>query len=120
MLQFFEDQPHALECWQNRLRYLLVDEYQDTNTSQYRLVQQLVGITGRLTVVGDDDQSIYAWRGARPENLVQLQTDFEGLKVIKLEQNYRSTARILKAANTLIASRLVDMLLFLVVAEQAD
>ncbi len=100
----FEHQPDILEKWQNRLHYLLVDEYQDTNASQYLLVRQLVGLRGALTVVGDDDQSIYAWRGARPENLVQLQTDFRGLKLVKLEQNYRSTARILKAANTLIAN----------------
>ncbi|MBT7717812.1 MAG: UvrD-helicase domain-containing protein, partial [Halieaceae bacterium] len=72
--------------------------------SQYLLVKQLVGVRGALTVVGDDDQSIYAWRGARPENLVQLQDDFPGLKLVKLEQNYRSTSRILKAANTLIAN----------------
>ncbi|MAC33427.1 MAG: DNA helicase Rep [Haliea sp.] len=100
----FEHHPEILEKWQNRIHYLLVDEYQDTNASQYLLVRQLVGLRGGLTVVGDDDQSIYAWRGARPENLVQLQEDFPGLKIIKLEQNYRSTARILKAANTLIAN----------------
>jgi ATP-dependent DNA helicase Rep len=100
----FEHHPAILEKWQNQIHYLLVDEYQDTNSSQYLLVKQLIGLRGGLTVVGDDDQSIYAWRGARPENLVQLQTDFPGLKVIKLEQNYRSTARILKAANALIAN----------------
>ena len=100
----FEHHPDILEKWQNRIHYLLVDEYQDTNASQYLLVRQLVGLRGGLTVVGDDDQSIYAWRGARPENLIQLQQDFPGLKIIKLEQNYRSTARILKAANTLIAN----------------
>jgi ATP-dependent DNA helicase Rep len=100
----FEQQPDILENWQHRIHYLLVDEYQDTNAGQYLLVKQLVGLRGGLTVVGDDDQSIYAWRGARPENLAQLQTDFPGLKVVKLEQNYRSTARILKAANTLIAN----------------
>ncbi len=100
----FEHHPEILEKWQNRIHYLLVDEYQDTNASQYLLVRQLVGLRGGLTVVGDDDQSIYAWRGARPENLVQLQEDLPGLKIIKLEQNYRSTARILKAANTLIAN----------------
>jgi ATP-dependent DNA helicase Rep len=100
----FDRSPQILEKWQNQLRYLLVDEYQDTNTSQYLLVKQLVGLTGGLTVVGDDDQSIYAWRGARPENLALLQEDFPGLKMVKLEQNYRSTARILKAANTLIAN----------------
>src|SRR5690606_16378649 len=79
-------------------------EYQDTNLSQYRLVKLLSGGRGGLTVVGDDDQSIYAWRGARPENLVQLQEDYPHLKVIKLEQNYRSTGRILRTANTLIAN----------------
>ncbi|URG52548.1 DNA helicase Rep [Pectobacterium quasiaquaticum] len=92
------------ERWQNRLRYLLVDEYQDTNTSQYELIKLLVGTRARFTVVGDDDQSIYSWRGARPQNLVLLQQDFPALDVIKLEQNYRSSGRILKAANILIAN----------------
>jgi ATP-dependent DNA helicase Rep len=96
--------PEALERWQNRVRYLLVDEYQDTNESQYELVRLLVGIRGALTVVGDDDQSIYAWRGARPENLARLREDFPTLKLIKLEQNYRSTGHILRAANRLIAN----------------
>jgi ATP-dependent DNA helicase Rep len=100
----FEHHPDILEKWQNQLHYLLVDEYQDTNTSQYLLVKQLVGLRGQLTVVGDDDQSIYAWRGAKPENLAQLQEDYPQLKIVMLEQNYRSTARILKAANTLIAN----------------
>ncbi|MBD1566598.1 DNA helicase Rep [Vibrio sp. S12_S33] len=90
--------------WQNKLRYLLVDEYQDTNTSQYEMVKLLVGEPGRLTVVGDDDQSIYSWRGAKPQNLVLLGQDYPNLKLIKLEQNYRSTCRILKAANILIAN----------------
>ncbi len=90
--------------WQARIRYLLVDEYQDTNTSQYELVKLLVGERGRLTVVGDDDQSIYSWRGAKPQNLVLLSQDYPDLKVVKLEQNYRSTSRILKAANILIAN----------------
>lgn len=103
-VKLFDEHPEVLERWQNRIRYLLVDEYQDTNLSQYKLVRQLVGHRGALTVVGDDDQSIYAWRGARPENLEQLQVDFPSLKVVKLEQNYRSTSRILKAANTLIAN----------------
>lgn len=90
--------------WQNRIRYLLVDEYQDTNTSQYELVKLLVGERGRLTVVGDDDQSIYSWRGAKPQNLVLLGQDYPNLKLIKLEQNYRSTSCILRAANILIAN----------------
>ena len=90
--------------WQSKIRYLLVDEYQDTNASQYELVKQITGERGRLTVVGDDDQSIYSWRGAKPENLVLLGKDFPQLKLIKLEQNYRSSGRILKCANTLIAN----------------
>ena len=92
------------EHWQGRIRYLLVDEYQDTNTSQYELVKLLVGARARFTVVGDDDQSIYSWRGAQPQNLVRLQEDFSNLRVIKLEQNYRSKGRILKCANILIAN----------------
>ncbi|MDP2283604.1 MAG: DNA helicase Rep [Pseudohongiella sp.] len=100
----FQQQPAVLERWQNRVHYLLVDEYQDTNTSQYLLVKLLVGPRNGLTVVGDDDQSIYAWRGARPENMLQLQHDYPSLKVIKLEQNYRSSNIILQAANTLIAN----------------
>jgi ATP-dependent DNA helicase Rep len=100
----FQDKPAVLERWQNRVHYLLVDEYQDTNTSQYLLVKLLVGPRNGLTVVGDDDQSIYAWRGARPENMLELQTDYPNLKVIKLEQNYRSSNIILQAANTLIAN----------------
>ncbi|MGL5005936.1 MAG: DNA helicase Rep [Plesiomonas sp.] len=92
------------ERWQQRVRYLLVDEYQDTNTSQYELVKLLVGSRARFTVVGDDDQSIYSWRGARPQNLTLLKQDFPALQVIKLEQNYRSSERILKSANILIAN----------------
>lgn len=88
--------------WQNKIKYLLVDEYQDTNTSQYELVRMLVGERARFTVVGDDDQSIYSWRGARPQNLVLLKEDFPRLKLIKLEQNYRSSERILHCANILI------------------
>ena len=101
-VMLFRQQPEVLEKWQRRIRYLLVDEYQDTNLAQYELVKTLVNEKQALTVVGDDDQSIYAWRGARPENLMQLQEDFPALNIIKLEQNYRSTGRILKAANTLI------------------
>ncbi|WP_349432039.1 DNA helicase Rep [Methylomarinum sp. Ch1-1] len=100
----FQQHPEILEKWQNRIRYLLVDEYQDTNITQYQLVRLLAGNLGRFTVVGDDDQSIYAWRGAQPENLSQLQKDYGRLQVIKLEQNYRSAGRILKVANQLIAN----------------
>lgn len=103
-VMLFRDHPDVLEKWQFRIRYMLVDEYQDTNATQYLLVKMLVGNAARFTVVGDDDQSIYAWRGARPENLAQLKEDFPALKVVMLEQNYRSTSRILRAANTLIAN----------------
>ena len=103
-VELFKHRTDILEKWQNKVRYLLVDEYQDTNSSQYLLVKQLVGQRSNFTVVGDDDQSIYAWRGARPENLAELQADFPSLKVVKLEQNYRSTGRILKVANQLIAN----------------
>jgi ATP-dependent DNA helicase Rep len=100
----FQKNPEILEKWQNKIRYLLVDEYQDTNITQYELVRILAGNLGRFTVVGDDDQSIYAWRGAQPKNLEQLQKDYPRLQVIKLEQNYRSAGRILKVANHLIAN----------------
>ena len=103
-VKLFQEHPDILEKWQRRIRYMLVDEYQDTNMSQYELVKLIVGDRSGLTVVGDDDQSIYAWRGARPENLVQLQTDFPTLELIKLEQNYRSTGIILDSANQLIAN----------------
>lgn len=103
-VKLFQDNPDILEKWQYRVRYMLVDEYQDTNASQYLLVKLLVQHRAQFTVVGDDDQSIYAWRGARPENLMQLKEDFPSLKVVMLEQNYRSTSRILKCANVLIAN----------------
>ncbi|MCL9683771.1 UvrD-helicase domain-containing protein [Legionella maioricensis] len=102
-VSLLSEHPEVLEYWQNKIRHLLVDEYQDSNTSQYLLVKKLVGVRAHFTVVGDDDQSIYAWRGAKPENLAQLQKDYPQLKVIKLEQNYRSTSRILHAANHLIS-----------------
>ncbi|MEA2079349.1 MAG: DNA helicase Rep [Pseudomonadota bacterium] len=97
-----QDNDETRAHWQNRVRHLLVDEYQDTNSAQYRLVQLLVGNTAPFTAVGDDDQSIYAWRGANPENLQRLKDDFPRLTVIKLEQNYRSAGCILKCANQLI------------------
>ncbi|MGX2966487.1 DNA helicase Rep [Ursidibacter sp. B-7004-1] len=98
----FRQFPEAKERWQQKIRYLLVDEYQDTNTSQYELIKLIVGEQGNFTVVGDDDQSIYSWRGAKPENMGRLRHDFPQLKVIKLEQNYRSSQRILHCANILI------------------
>jgi ATP-dependent DNA helicase Rep len=96
--------PEVRARWQQKIQYMLVDEYQDTNASQYELVKQITGEKGLLTVVGDDDQSIYSWRGAKPQNLVLLGEDYPNLKLIKLEQNYRSSGRILKCANTLIAN----------------
>ncbi|MFA5663014.1 UvrD-helicase domain-containing protein [Castellaniella sp.] len=89
--------------WQARIHYLLVDEYQDTSTCQYELLRHLIGSRARFTAVGDDDQAIYAWRGATSENLVQLARDYPDLRVIKLEQNYRSVQTILQAANRVIA-----------------
>lgn len=103
-VQLFKTHPEILQKWQHKVRYLLVDEYQDTNIGQYELVKLLVGESNGLCVVGDDDQSIYTWRGANPENLNQLAEDFKGLNIIKLEQNYRSTNTILNCANTLIAN----------------
>ena len=106
-VELFRQDESARERWQRKLRYLLLDEYQDTNTSQYELVKLLVTGLGKkpmFTAVGDDDQAIYAWRGATVENLKTLQTDFPDLKLIKLEQNYRSSTRILQAANAVIAN----------------
>ncbi len=102
-VRLFSEHPDICRHWQLQIRYLLVDEYQDTNGAQYQLVKQLAQDGRRLTVVGDDDQSIYAWRGALPRNLSQLEADFTDLTVVKLEQNYRSCGRILKVANHLIA-----------------
>jgi ATP-dependent DNA helicase Rep len=101
-VDLFNQFPEALLRWQQRLRYLLVDEYQDTNICQYQLLKLLAGARAALTAVGDDDQSIYAWRGASTANIQNLQKDYPTLKVIKLEQNYRSSQRILQSANVLI------------------
>lgn len=94
--------PAVLEHYQQRWRHLLVDEFQDTNTLQYAWIRVLAGATGQVFAVGDDDQSIYGWRGARVENMTQFLRDFPGARTIKLEQNYRSTSTILKAANSVI------------------
>jgi ATP-dependent DNA helicase Rep len=102
-LELLKSDPVIREQWQNKIQYLLVDEYQDTNATQYELVRCLTGAKAAFTVVGDDHQAIYAWRGANHENLQLLQTDYPTLKVITLEQNYRSTGTILKAANHLIS-----------------
>jgi ATP-dependent DNA helicase Rep len=103
-VQLLGNHKKLLGEWRRRIRYLLVDEYQDTNIVQYEMIKLLVGKRGCLTVVGDDDQSIYAWRGARPENLELIAKDMPSLKVVKLQQNYRSALNILSAANALIAN----------------
>src|SRR4029453_3683691 len=90
--------------WRERSGHLLIDEYQDTNPAQYRLLRLLTGKDALFTAVGDDDQAIYGWRGASTDNLAPLPPDYPALKVIKLEQNYRSTTRILRSANALIAN----------------
>ncbi|MDM4768097.1 UvrD-helicase domain-containing protein [Pelomonas sp. SE-A7] len=102
-LKLLTEDAEARGKWQDTLRYVLVDEYQDTNAVQYDLLKQLVGGRALFTAVGDDDQSIYGWRGATIENLKRLPLDFPQLKVIPLEQNYRSTGAILRAANNVIA-----------------
>jgi ATP-dependent DNA helicase Rep len=94
----------ARSAWRERIRHLLVDECQDTNGAQYRLLKLLAGERGMFTAVGDDDQAIYTWRGANPENLAELSRDYPELKVIKLEQNYRCARRVLRAANALISN----------------
>ena len=96
--------PHILAHYQDRFRHILVDEFQDTNSIQYAWLQMLAGQQARVMIVGDDDQSIYGWRGARVENIARFLRDFPGAETIRLEQNYRSTGTILKAANTLIAN----------------
>ncbi len=101
-LRLLRDFPEVRAKWQAALSHVLVDEYQDTNATQYELLKLLVGANGHFTAVGDDDQSIYGWRGATLDNLKKLPIDYPHLKVIKLEQNYRSTSAILRAANNVI------------------
>jgi len=103
-VELLENDADVALGWRERIGYLLVDECQDTNDAQYRMLKALAGTTGNFTCVGDDDQSIYAWRGANPENLSQLAQDYPALKVVKLEQNYRCSNRVLRAANALIAN----------------
>ena len=101
-LRLLSEHPHVAHKWQRQLKHVLVDEYQDTNATQYELLKLLVGPQGIFTAVGDDDQSIYGWRGATLDNLKRLPQDYPNLKVIPLEQNYRSTSAILRAANNVI------------------
>ena len=101
-LRMLQKHEQLAQKWQARLAHVLVDEYQDTNATQYELMKLLVGARGSFTAVGDDDQSIYGWRGATLDNLKRLPHDYPALKVIKLEQNYRSTGAILRAANNVI------------------
>src|SRR5688500_3157059 len=103
-VELLENDADMAMAWRERIGYLLVDECQDTNDAQYRLLKALAGPKGNFTCVGDDDQSIYAWRGANPENLSQLAQDYPALKVVVLEQNSRCSNRVLRAANTLIAN----------------
>ncbi|MBW3549840.1 MAG: UvrD-helicase domain-containing protein [Proteobacteria bacterium] len=103
-VQLLETDPDLALAWRERIGYLLVDECQDTNDAQYRLLKALAGPGGRFTCVGDDDQSIYAWRGANPDNLLELGRDYPALRIVKLEQNYRCSNRVLRAANALIAN----------------
>lgn len=104
VLRLFRSQPHILERYQRQIRYLHVDEYQDTNRAQYLMVGMLAAHHHNLCVVGDDDQSIYAWRGADPRNILEFERDFPGAKVVRLEQNYRSTRNIIDAAAAVIAN----------------
>ena len=101
-IDIFETDPNILERYQHRFQYIMVDEYQDTNTAQYNLVNMLSRGSGNLCVVGDDDQSIYGWRGANIQNILDFEKDFPNTNVIKLEQNYRSLGNILEAANCVI------------------
>lgn len=102
VVELFKTHPEILEFYQNKFRYLCVDEYQDTNHAQYVLVRQLAAKFGNLMVIGDSDQSIYSWRGANMQNILDFEKDFPECKVILLEQNYRSTKKILEAAHNVI------------------
>ena len=106
--QLLLDNPEVLAYYQNKFKYILVDEYQDTNTAQFTLVSLLASGYGNLCVVGDDDQSIYGWRGADMRNILEFEKAFPGAKTIKLEQNYRSTGNILNAANEIAVAAFLE------------
>jgi DNA helicase-2/ATP-dependent DNA helicase PcrA len=105
-LRLFEKHPDVLDKYRRRFRFIMVDEFQDTNQVQYRLIHLLAGGFGNLCVVGDDDQSIYAWRGAEIGNILGFERDYPGCTVIRLEQNYRSTRTILEAAGEVVAKNI--------------
>jgi len=103
-VEMFGKHPESLEKWRRKFDHLLVDEYQDTNRTQYLFMRLLAGSSGNVTVVGDDDQSIYSWRGADIRNILEFESDFEDVKTVRLEKNYRSTGTILHAANSVVAN----------------
>lgn len=105
-VQLFRDEPDVLKAYQDRFKYIMVDEYQDTNTAQFTLIHLLAGRSGNICVVGDDDQSIYKFRGANINNILNFERYFNDAKVIKLEQNYRSSQNILNVANSVIRNNL--------------
>ena len=102
-LNLMRKKKEILEFYSNKFKYILVDEYQDTNTTQYMLLRLLAGVKKNICCVGDEDQSIYGWRGAQLKNILNFEKDFENAKIVRLEQNYRSTANILGAATSLIS-----------------
>src|SRR6185436_14414928 len=103
VVQLFDEHESVLDRYRDRFQYVLVDEYQDTNQVQYRLTNLLASRSRNLCVVGDDDQSIYRWRGAEISNILDFERDYPDAKVIRLEQNYRSTGNILAAAGAVVA-----------------